>query len=216
MKYSHILFDLDGTLIDSKDSIRCSFEYALKKMNVPNPEISDVNSLIGPPMLTTFQDVYGFSLKEARKGCEFYLEEYVLNGQMYRAQLYKDVKETVDVLYQKGCFLGVATTKNETNARKIIESLKLNIEIAKVYGTYNDGTRSSKKEIITNLLEDNDVIDLADVLMVGDRHYDIIGAKEVGIDSVGVTYGCGSEDELRQAGATHLIASFNELLEIIE
>lgn len=216
MKYSHILFDLDGTLIDSKDSIRCSFEYALKKMNVLNPEISDINSLIGPPMLTTFQEVYGFSLTEARKGYEFYLEEYVLNGQMYQAQLYKDVKETVDTLYESGCFLGVATTKNETNARKIVGNLKLNIEIARVYGTYNDGTRSNKKEIITNLLEDNDVMDLADVLMVGDRHYDIIGAKEVGIDSVGVTYGCGSEDELRQAGATHLIASFSELLEIIK
>lgn len=216
MKYSHILFDLDGTLIDSKETVRCSFEYALEKMNVPDPKILDINPLIGPPILKTFQDVYGFSMNEARQGYEYYLEEYVLNGQMYRAQLYDGVKETVHTLYKSGFFLGVATTKNENNARKIIESLKLDISIARVYGTYNDGTRSNKKEIITNLLEDNEVMDLADVLMVGDRHYDIIGAKEVGIDSVGVTYGCGSEDELRQAGATHLIASFSELLEIIE
>jgi phosphoglycolate phosphatase len=216
MKYSHILFDLDGTLIDSRETIRCSFEYALEKMNVPDPKVLDINSLIGPPMLKTFQEVYGFSLDEARKGYEFYLEEYVGNGQMYQAQLYEGVKETIHTLYQKDCFLGVATTKNETNARKIINSLELDIPIDCIYGTYNDGTRSNKKEIITNLLEDNDVLDLADVLMVGDRHYDIIGASEVGIDSVGVTYGCGSEDELRQAGATHLIASINDLLEIIK
>lgn len=216
MKYSHILFDLDGTLIDSRETIRCSFEYALEKMNVPDPKIRDINALIGPPMLKTLQEVYGFSLDEARKGYEFYLEEYVDNGQMYRTQLYQGVKETVNQLSKSGCFLGVATTKNETNARKIIDSLKLDISINRVYGTYNDGTRSNKKEIITNLLEDNGVFDLAGVLMVGDRHYDIIGAREVGIDSVGVTYGCGSEDELRQAGATHLIASINELLEIIK
>ena len=171
---------------------------------------------MAPPILKTFQDVYGFSMNEARQGYEFYLEEYVLNGQMYHAQLYEGVKETVNTLYKNGFFLGVATTKNENNARKIIESLELDIEIARVYGTYNDGTRSNKKEIITNLLEDNNVLDLASVLMVGDRHYDIVGAKEVGIDSVGVTYGCGSEDELKEAGATHLIDSINQLLEIIK
>ena len=216
MKYSHILFDLDGTLIDSKETVRSSFEYALGKMQVPNPKIINIDPLIGPPILKTFQEVYGFSLAEARKGYEFYLEEYVGNGQMYQAQLYQGVRETIHSLYTSGCFLGVATTKNENNARKIIANLKLDIQIERVYGTYNDGTRSNKKEIITNLLEDNDVLDLADVLMVGDRHYDIIGASEVGVDSVGVTYGCGSEDELRQAGATHLIASIDELLEIVK
>lgn len=215
MSYSHILFDLDGTLIDSKETIRCSFEYALKKMNVSDPKVTNIDALIGPPMLKTFQDIYGFSLDEARKGYEFYLEEYVGNGQMYQAQLYQGVKETIAALCQQGCFLAVATTKNETNARKIVERLKLDISINLVYGTYNDGTRSNKKEIITNLLDDNGVKDLADVLMVGDRHFDIVGAKEVGIDSVGVTYGCGSEDELRQAGATHLVSSIIELLEIV-
>ncbi|MDD3307124.1 MAG: HAD hydrolase-like protein [Acetobacterium sp.] len=216
MKYSHILFDLDGTLIDSKETVRKSFEYALEKMKVPDPKILDIDPLIGPPILRTFQEVYGFSLDEAKKGYEFYLEEYVGNGQMYQAQLYQGVKETVQTLFTSGCFLAVATTKNENNARKIIENLKLDIPIDRVYGTYNDGTRSNKKEIITNLLEDHEVLDLTDVLMVGDRHYDIIGAHEVGIDSVGVTYGCGSEDELRQAGATYLIDKINELLEIIE
>ncbi len=216
MNYSHILFDLDGTLIDSKETIRRCLEYALEKMNVPDPRILNIDALIGPPMLKTLQEVYGFTLDEARQGYEYYLEEYVGNGQMYQAQLYKGVKETIYRLSQKGCFLGVATTKNETNARKIITSLKLDISISRIYGTYNDGTRSNKKEIITNLLEDNNVVDLADVLMVGDRHLDIIGANEVGIDSVGVTYGCGSEDELRQAGATHLITSICDLLEIID
>ncbi|MBU4540867.1 MAG: HAD hydrolase-like protein [Firmicutes bacterium] len=216
MKYTHILFDLDGTIIDSRETVRISFEYALEKMKVPNPKILDIDPLIGPPILKTFQEVYGFSLEQARQGYQFYLEEYVGNGQMYHAKLYDGVRETIHTLYTEGCFLGVATTKNEANARKIIENLKLDIAIDRVYGTYNDGTRSNKKEIISNLLEDNDVLDLAAVLMVGDRHYDIIGANEVGIDSVGVTYGCGSEDELRAAGATHLIDGITELLAIIK
>lgn len=215
MKYSHILFDLDGTLIDSRDTFRHSIEYALERMHYPEPKIRNVDPLIGPPILTTFQNVFGFSLSDAKKGYEFYLEEYVKNGQMYQAPLYSGVKETVHTLFENGLFLGVATTKNETNARKIIKHLALDIDLIQVYGTYNDGSRSSKKEIITDLLEDHEVMDLSDVLMIGDRYYDIDGAKAVGIDSVGVTYGFGSEDELREAGATHLISEIEELLTIV-
>lgn len=215
MKYSYILFDLDGTLIDSKDSVRRSYEYALEKMNYPDPEIFNVDRLIGPPILDSFQEFFGYTLEEAKKAFDFYLEEYVGNGQMFGSPLFDGVEETINKLVEDGCFLGVVTTKNETNARKIIKSLPINIEIMRVFGTQNNGSRSDKKEIIWDFLEAHDVIDLCEVLMVGDRHFDIQGAKAVGIDSVGVTYGCGSENELREAGATHLITSFEELLEII-
>lgn len=215
MNYSHIIFDLDGTLIDSTETFRFCLEYALKKMNYPKPTVDDVNPLIGPPILRTFQEVFGFTLDEARQGYRYYLEEYVDNGRMYKTPVYEGVKETLHVLSERHYFLGVATTKNETNARKIIKGMAFDIQSDRVYGTYNDGTRSSKKEIIADLLTDHNIRNLADVLMVGDRYYDIVGAREVGIDSVGVTYGCGSIEELREAGATHLIASISELLEIV-
>ncbi|KNZ40434.1 HAD hydrolase-like protein [Acetobacterium bakii] len=215
MKYSCILFDLDGTLIDSGDSVRRSFEYALEKMNHPNPEIFDVDQLLGPPILDSFQEVFGFSLEEAIKAYDFYLEEYVGNGQMFGAQLYDGVEETIRKLAKDGCLLGVATTKNEKNARKIINCLPVDIELMQVFGTQDDGSRSEKQEIIRDFLHVHEVMHLSEVLMVGDRYYDILGAKAVGIDSVGVTYGCGSEDELRVAGATYLIDSIEELLEII-
>jgi len=215
MKYSYILFDLDGTLIDSKDSVRRSFEYALEKMNYPDPEIFDVDQLLGPPILTSFQEIFGFSLEESVKAYDFYLEEYVEHGQMYGAQLYDGVEETVSKLVEAGCLIGVATTKNERNARKIIKSLPVDIEISRVFGSQSDGSRGDKDQIILDFLEIHGVMDLSEVLMVGDRFYDIQGAIAVGIDSVGVTYGCGSENELRVAGATHLIATIEELLEII-
>ncbi len=215
MKYSHILFDLDGTLIDSKETIRRSFEYALNKMQVPNSKITDVNALIGPPMLTTLQEVFGFTLSEAQKGYQYYLEEYVDNGQMFQAKLYDGVRDTVHKLSQLGCFLAVATTKNEIYARKIVKKQGLDIEMHRVYGAHNDGTRSDKKRIITDLLEDYNITDRSEVLMVGDRHFDINGAQAVGIDSVGVLYGCGSAKELQDAGPTYLISSINELLTII-
>ncbi|MBC3804961.1 HAD hydrolase-like protein [Acetobacterium fimetarium] len=215
MNYSHIIFDLDGTLIDSTETFRFCLEYALEKMNYPEPKVADVNPLIGPPILRTFQDVFGFTLSEAKQGYRYYLEEYVDNGRMYKTPVYPGVKETLHSLSEQHYFLGVATTKNETNARKIIKGMAFDIEIDRVYGTYNDGTRSNKKEIITDLLTDHHIRDLSNVLMVGDRYYDIVGASEVGIDSVGVTYGCGSMEELKEAGATRLIASFSELLEIV-
>lgn len=215
MKYSRILFDLDGTLIDSKETIRRSFEYALAKMKVPNPQITDINVLIGPPMLTTLQEVFGLTLSEARLGYEYYQEEYVNNGQMYQARLYDGVKETIEILADRGYFLGVATTKNEVNARKIVKYINIEIDLLKVYGTYNDGARSGKKQIITDILSDHDISNLSEVLMVGDRHFDITGAKEVGIDSVGVLYGCGSEEELKKAEPTYLISKFADLLTIV-
>lgn len=216
MKYSYILFDLDGTLIDSKDSVRRSFEYALEKMEHPDPEILDVDQLLGPPILDSFQEIFGFTLEESRQAYDYYLEEYVGNGQMYGAVLYDGVRETVSKLVEKGCLIGIATTKNELNAKKIIKNLEIDIEISRIFGTQSDGSRSAKEEIILDFLEEHGVMDLSEVLMVGDRFYDIQGAIGVGIDSVGVTYGFGSENELRVAGATHLIATIEELLEIID
>ncbi|MGV8905705.1 MAG: HAD hydrolase-like protein [Acetobacterium sp.] len=215
MKYSYILFDLDGTLIDSKDSVRRSFEYALEKMEHPDPKVYDIDALLGPPILDTFQEAFGFTPEGARQAYDYYLEEYVENGQMYGADLYDGVRETISKLVEMGCLVGIATTKNELNAKKIIENLEIDIELPRIFGTQSDGSRSAKEEIISDFLEVHGVIDLSEALMVGDRFYDIQGATEVGIDSVGVTYGCGSENELRVAGATHLISNIEELLEII-
>lgn len=215
MKYSHILFDLDGTLIDSKDSIRLSFEYALEKMEHPDPKIFDVEPLIGPPILETFEYYFGFSPEDSKRAYAYYLEEYVKNGQMYGAVLYDGVQETIAKLVENGCLIGIATTKNEKNARKIINNLEIDIKTSRIFGTQDDGSRCQKEAIILDFLEVHGVMNLSEVLMVGDRHYDIQGAIDVGIDSVGVTYGCGSENELRVAGATHLISSIEELIDII-
>ncbi|MGL4607975.1 MAG: HAD hydrolase-like protein [Eubacteriaceae bacterium] len=217
MKYSCALFDLDGTLINSSESIRKSFEFALKKMNVSQWKITDVNHLIGPPILDSFQRFYGFSLEKAREGYAAYLEEYVDNGQMYTAEIFPEVARTLEKLIDFGCMVGVATTKNQVNARKIIHQVLPNyFKDSDIYGAMNDGSRSQKKEIISDFIKDHRIINLSEVVMVGDRYYDIEGAKEVGIDSVGVTYGCGSIEELKKSEGTYLISSFGELEKIIE
>ncbi len=184
-------------------------------MEYVEPEILDIRPLIGPPILDTFHEVFGFTYEDAQKAYCYYSEAYVKNKFMYGVDLFDEVEETLNHLASMECLLGVATTKNEDNAKKIIKHLPINIPERYVFGTQNDGSRSDKAEIIEDFLKCQGIHDYEKVLMVGDRFYDIEGAKTLGIDSVGVTYGCGGEDELRAAGATHLISRFGELCEII-
>lgn len=217
MKYSCVLFDLDGTLIDSKDSIRRSYEYALRKMNHPITEIKDINPFIGPTIIDAFQEKFGVTLEEAQEGYGFYLEEYLENGRMYTAPLYQGVKKTLEELVELGCFIGIATTKNQVNARKIVHRLLPDLfEDKRIYGTLSDGSRSGKSEIITDLLKDNHQSDLSQVVMVGDRFYDIEGGNTVGIHTLGVSYGCGGFDELKNAGATYIISDIVNLIPIVK
>ncbi|WKY49123.1 HAD hydrolase-like protein [Eubacteriaceae bacterium ES3] len=214
MKYKTILFDLDGTLINSKTSVIRSFEYAIRKMGFPKDPIFNPDDLIGPPILESFQKVFGYSLDESKQAYAYYREEYNENGQMYTSILYPGVAETIFKLNEFGLQVGVATTKNENLARKILGHLKVDIPIEKIYGTRNDGSRSDKKSLINDFLADYQITDESEVLMVGDTLFDISGALAAKVDSVWVSYGFGAADETTER-ATYTIDQISELIDIV-
>ena len=216
MIYTHIIFDLDGTLVDSKKTFKTSLEFALKKMNIKDYIIENIDPLIGPTLFQTFNNVYGFTDQEAQQAYSYYIEEYVGNEQIFKAELYEGVCESIDYLSKLGYFIGVATTKSEKNARSIIKYHKLNIPQNQIYGTFRDRSRPDKASVIGALLKEHEIKNNKQVLMIGDRYTDISGAKYHGIDSVGVTYGYGSKSELIESGATYIISHLSELNELIK
>lgn len=203
MAYKNILFDLDGTLTDPKVGITKSVQYALTKFNITVDNLDTLEPFIGPPLTGSFMDFYGFSEEEAKKAVTYYREYFSVTG-MYENDIYEGIISILDHLKKKGKKVIVATSKPTVFAEEIIKHFKMDTYIDEICGSNLDGSRSNKTEIIRYVL-DNYVSEDESVVMIGDRKYDIIGAKNNDIDSIAVGYGYGSEDELKICEPTYYV-----------
>ena len=207
----HILFDLDGTLTRSEQGIINSVIYALGEMGIIETDREKIKKFIGPPLRESFMKYYGFDKDGAEKAVAHYRVNYRAKG-IYEAPLYDGVKETLTALKAKGIRLYVATAKPEIFAKQILKHFEIDHLFTDVVGSCLDGTLVNKDEIIALVLEKNKISDKAKAIMVGDREYDITGAKAVGISSIGVLYGYGDHNELKNAGADHIIEKIEDIL----
>ncbi len=208
--YDTILFDLDGTLTDPALGITNSIAYALRKMEVEVPDRKRLTRFIGPPLMETFQSDFGFSPEEAALALRHYRAYFVEKG-MLENHLYDGIGELLAELKTSGKTLAVATSKPEPFAVKILEHFGIADCFAYIAGGTLDETRTKKAEVIRYALEMLGISPGLSVVMVGDRKYDIIGAREVGITSIGVLYGYGTRDELSEAGALLLAEDIGKL-----
>lgn len=204
--YDTILFDLDGTLVDTGLGITNSVMYALEKFGIEVTDRASLYKFIGPPLHKSFENFCGFTPEKAMQAVEFYREYYKDKG-IFEVEMYAGLETTLEKLYNAGKTLLVTTSKPEVFAKKILEHLGIEKYFKVIAGSNLDGTRTVKAEVISYALEQCNITDLSTVIIVGDREYDIIGANEIGIDSMGVLFGYGSEDELKNAGATYLAKS---------
>jgi phosphoglycolate phosphatase len=213
-KYTHILFDLDGTLTDPKTGITKSVAYALKSFGI---EVRDLNSLckfIGPPLRVSFRDYYGFDEKDCIKAIEKYREYFRETG-LFENEVYPGIENLLKNLMQSGRKLFVATSKPTVFATEILDHFNLLRFFNYVAGSELDGSRDSKSDVIKFALKENGITDPANIVMVGDREHDVIGAKDNHIDVIGVLYGYGSRAELEKAGATYIVETVNELNDLL-
>lgn len=208
--YDVILFDLDGTLTDSSPGIINSIIYALKKYNISVEDMSVLKKFLGPPLHESFKEFYGFNDEKAMEATEFYREYFKAKG-LLENRVYDGIPELLKNLADNGKRLIVATSKPQEFTDKIMQHFDLAKYFEFVAGSNMDGTRSKKAEVIEYALNKCKITDKSKVVMVGDRKHDIIGAKAVGIDSIGVEYGYGDYDELKSAGATHIAKTVNDL-----
>lgn len=213
-KYDVILFDLDGTLTDSSPGIMNSIVYALKKYNIRVENTDDLRKFLGPPLHESFRDFYGFDDEKSMEAVGFYREYFSTKG-LLENEVYSGIREMLEDLKDNGKRLILATSKPQPFTDRIMEHFDLANYFEFIAGSNMDGTRSKKAEVIAYALESCGITGKSNVVMVGDREHDIIGAKTVGIDSVGVEYGYGDYDELSDAGATYIVKTVEELKELL-
>lgn len=215
--YKVVLFDLDGTLTDSKEGICKSVQYALVKIGRPAPELHELECFIGPPLKTSFREFYGVVGEEADRAVAFYRERYSDVGK-YENVPYEGIKDLLAVLKASGYILAVASSKPELYVEDILKHFELYEYFHYVVGSDMEGKRGEKEDVIEEAfrrmgLDENARKEQA--VMVGDRHFDINGAKYFGIDSIGVTYGFAKDGELKEAGATYVVDTVAQLQSLL-
>ena len=215
MRYKYILFDLDGTLTDPKTGITKSVAYSLKKLKNIDVELDQLTPFIGPPLKDSYIDFYGFSESEAERAIQIY-REYFKDTGIYENEIYNGMKALLETLKDKQYILGVATSKPTMFAERIIEHFDLDQYFSCIVGSNLDGTRTDKAEVIAEALAQLSIGNKEQVVMVGDRKHDILGAKKMQMDSIGVTYGYGSYQELNDAGADYIVDNIDKLKKLFE
>lgn len=213
-KYKIILFDLDGTLSDPKIGITKSVQYALQKLDIDEPNIDKLECFIGPPLHVSFAEYYGFDERNIQKAINYYRERFKEKG-MFENELYSEIPLLLKSLQDQQYHLVVATSKPTVFSEQILEYFNIDQYFELVVGSNLDGTRSSKTEIIQYILNHYNEYKLDDFIMIGDRKYDIIGANNTGIDSIGVTYGYGSYKELSDSNPTFIVNRIDEIKGIL-
>lgn len=210
MKYDTLLFDLDGTLTDPFEGITNAIIYALGRLGIEESDRNKLTSFIGPPLTESFSEFYGMSKDDSLRAVSLYREYYGAKG-LYENKLYPQMAETLRALRQEGYRLIVATCKPEVFAVKIVERFEIAQYFDYVAGATLDGTRTEKADVIRYALENCAVVDVSRAIMIGDRKHDILGARAVGLKSVGVLYGYGTREELNAAGADAIISAPDQI-----
>lgn len=208
----YLLFDLDGTITDPKEGITKCVQYALSKFDIEE-ECDNLLSFIGPPLTDSFMDFYGFDKQKAELAIKYYRERYAKIG-LFENSAIDGIHEVLEKLKNSGYTLAVATSKPTCFAISICEKYDFSKYFDIIMGSELDGTRTKKSEIIYEVLKQLNAKP-EEVVMIGDRKYDIIGAKEVGTASIGVRFGYAEDGELEKAGADFIVGTPNELLSCI-
>lgn len=212
MAIENIFFDLDGTLIDSKIGMTRSIQYALKKLGKPVPETDDLIWCIGAPLKEIFIKLLKSNGAIIEEAVTFYREYFKEKGK-FENIAYPGIPEVLYKLNKHGFNLLVATAKPNVFAIEIVTDLGLLPFFRAVYGSELSGNLMDKEDLIAYVLK-KEQIPASNTAMIGDRKYDIIGAKKNGVLHMGVTYGYGTERELQNVSPDFIVDSPEDIFEI--
>lgn len=209
----YLLFDLDGTLTDPKIGITTCVQYALHSFGIEEPDLDKLEPFIGPPLRDSFMEFYGFTAEQAEEAVEKYRERFRDTG-IFENRVYDGIPEMLHTLQSKGMFLAVASSKPQVFVERILDHFDLRKYFTAVVGSELDGRRETKDQVVQETLHQlfgDEPVRPEEVYMIGDRKFDVEGARALGIESVGVTYGFGSKEELKEAKADYIVQSVEEL-----
>lgn len=208
----HVLFDLDGTLTDPKEGIVSCIQYAFSRLDIALDPAFNLESIIGPPIHDTFEKLCGDE-PSVETAISLYRERYAQTG-LFENELYDGITDCLDRVSARAESIHVATSKLTAFSERIIEHFGLDQYINVVFGSELDGSLSNKTDLLGHILQDQG-IDPENAVMIGDRSFDVIGARNNGIRALGVLWGYGSEEELKTAGADRICAHPKEIFDHI-
>lgn len=208
--YTAILFDLDGTILDSAPGITSSLAYTYEAMGLPVPAPAKLLEWVGPPIMDSFRDLAGFDPETSLRALAIYREHYVQSG-ILDATVYPGVPEVLRAISAAGIPLSLATSKPESTATLMLRHVGLDGYFTELTGASEDETRSAKKDVVAEALRRLRArgADLAHPVLVGDRSHDVHGAAENDVPKIFVTWGYGAPEE--SAGTVAVVDTAAEL-----
>ncbi len=215
MRYDYVIFDFDGTVVDTGEGIFKSLEYSLREKGREVSDLSDMKKFIGPPIHYSFTHYYGVSEDEVGEFIRLYRLRYKEKG-IYECELYCGIRELIVALKEKGIKVGVASSKPEHLIYSVSDYLGITELFDVIVGvSVDDSTHATKTFLVLDAMEKLGVTDKSKVLMVGDRLYDIDGAKGAGVSACGCLWGYGNAEEFREHGADYIVAAPEEILTLL-
>ena len=210
-EYNYYFFDFDGTLCDTTEGIFNSIIYSLECYGIQEADREKLKFFVGPPLFESYKTVYGVSDEDANWLIAKYRERYKTKAAEESA-IYEGITDLLKELKNRGKKIAIASSKPRVFVDEISKHHGIDVYYDFVSAEDFKNNHSSKKELINACFDHFGNPDKAEVIMVGDRFYDIDGANAVGVDSAGAVYGFGTEDELKKAGATYILEKPEDLL----
>ena len=208
--YDAVVFDLDGTLFDAEEGIVSSVRKAMEEMGLAIPQGAELRQVVGPPLRYSFHDLLNVPAERLDEAAERYARIFRSEG-MYRYSVYPGIRTLLRVLKENGIYVALASSKPWDLCEHILQVYGLRHYFDRVIGETDSHAKLGKPEMIRRALPEH----YGRAAMVGDRLYDMEGAKAAGVDGIGAVYGCGSEEELRKAGADRLVSDADALRELL-
>ena len=212
--FTHLLFDLDGTLTNPRLGIGNSLRYALWQMQIDGYSAEILEQFIGPPLQDGFKKLFGMNERNTNLAVEHFRTYFGEKG-LYENEPYQGIIELLEELHLSGKRIYVVTSKLEKYAQMIIRHFEFDRYIDDLQGAEYSGKHSGKGQLIAQMMERNRIFPTSSVVMIGDTHYDMMGATEQGISSVAVGYGFGTHETLSACDPDYMVDSVDELAELL-
>lgn len=214
-KFNYVIFDFDGTVADTGEGILRSLQYSFEAMGDPIPDLGDLKKFIGPPVYYSYTTFYNVSEDKVDLYIKKYRERYSEKG-IYESKVYDGIIELIEKLKSKGVKVGIASSKPERLIYAVADYLEITNLFDVIVGVKSDNSKhSTKAGIITQAMVDMEAEDKNEVLMVGDRKFDIDGAHEAGIKCCGALWGFGNEEEFREHNAEFIVETPLDVLNLV-
>ncbi len=211
--YHYLLFDLDGTVVDSGEGIIASAKHALTQLGIEDRDADKLKQFVGPPLVATFCSVYQFTEDMAIMAAKIFREYYDKQGK-FQCALYEGMEEVLARLHSESKTLIIATSKPTNFAKDIAEHLGIACYFDDIVGSNLDNTRSKKSDILNYIIEKYNISNWQEAVMIGDTVHDLIGAEQVGMPFIGVTYGYGFKNGEADSQGLRLAKTPLELLDL--